>query len=216
MSVPFSLDLLRHRLESREPLALVARQRASVALILGQSDDALRLLFIRRAEHPDDPWSGHMALPGGRRDAVDRDDLATALRETIEEVGLDLARDATLVGRLDDVKATARGRVLDMVISPFVFTVETVSPIVPTAEVVAAYWTPVEQLLDGHADADLWVDLPGGRTKLPAWKVQENFVWGLTFLMVKNLFSILRPYPEVSCHARERNPLRPQSRWILP
>ncbi len=153
----------------------------------------MKVLFIRRAEHPKDPWSGHMALPGGRRDASDADDLATARRETLEEVGLDLAEQARLLGRLDDITATARGHVLDMVVSPFVFTVETVTPIVPTAEVVAAYWAPIQPLFSGHAATTHWVDLPEGRTGLPAWDVQGNIVWGLTFRMITDLFSLMRP-----------------------
>lgn len=133
-----------------------------------------------------------MALPGGRRDAADADDLATARRETFEEVGLDLAEQACLLGRLDDITATARGRVLDMVISPFVFTVETVTPIVPTTEVVAAYWAPIQPLFNGDAATTHWVDLPEGRTGLPAWDVQGNVVWGLTFRMMTDLFSLMR------------------------
>jgi 8-oxo-dGTP pyrophosphatase MutT (NUDIX family) len=192
VSAPFSIDELHCRLESRNPRELSARQRASVAIILGQSDDGTSVLLIRRAEHPDDPWSGHMGLPGGRRDPSDVDDLATAKRETCEEVGLDLTTHARLLGRLDDITATAKGRALDMVISPFVFSVETVTPVVPTAEVVACYWAPIQPLFSGHASTTHWVDLPGGRTGMPAWNVQGNIVWGLTFRMLSSLFSIMR------------------------
>jgi 8-oxo-dGTP pyrophosphatase MutT (NUDIX family) len=170
-------------------------------MILGRAEDQLHLMFIQRAEHPADPWSGHMALPGGRRDPGDASDLDTALRETLEEVGIDLATNAELLGELDDVRATARGRAIDMAIAPFVFYMESLSPVVPNFEVVAAHWAPLGPLFYGRADSWISVTLPQGLTRLPAWKVGEKQVWGLTFRMVKDLFSLLSPTTDPSTHA---------------
>jgi len=192
VSVPLNFNDFQCRLESRVPVLLSARQRASVAIILGRWDGGTRVLFIRRAEHPNDPWSGHMAFPGGRKDPTDPDDLATAKRETFEEVGLDLDRQAILLGRLDDITATARGRIVDMVIAPFVFSVETATPIVPTAEVVSTVWAPIQPLFNGDFQVTHWVDLPEGRTGLPAWDIDGNIVWGLTFRMLTTLLSLVR------------------------
>ena len=61
---------------------------AAVSLLLRPSGDGLKFLAIKRAESEGDPWSGHMALPGGRRDAEDEDLWVTAVRETWEETGL--------------------------------------------------------------------------------------------------------------------------------
>src|SRR5262245_34151321 len=91
---------LRTRLSaSREARPADFGERAAVAAILLPRDDTFEILLIRRAERPTDLWSGHMAFPGGRRSPEDRDLLATAVRETEEEVGLDLARHGELVGR---------------------------------------------------------------------------------------------------------------------
>lgn len=61
------------------------------------------ILFIKRAGRVGDRWSGHVAFPGGRRDPPDVDDRATAIRETREEVGLDLAhRHCLYVGNLPE------------------------------------------------------------------------------------------------------------------
>ena len=81
----------------------------------------IELLFIRRAEHEKDPWSGQMGFPGGRAEPGDPGPEATAVRETLEETGLDLAGDGERLGALDEVKALARGRPVDLVIAPFVF-----------------------------------------------------------------------------------------------
>ncbi len=61
------------------------------------------VLFIRRAGRAGDRWSGHVALPGGKRDPEDADDLAAAIRETMEEVGLDVTtKDCLHVGNLPE------------------------------------------------------------------------------------------------------------------
>ncbi|MGC4063494.1 MAG: CoA pyrophosphatase [Polyangiaceae bacterium] len=201
MIEPFSIETVRDRLRHRDVRRTHAAQRASVAMILGRAEDQLHLMFIQRAEHPADPWSGHMALPGGRRDPGDASDLDTALRETLEEVGIDLATQAELLGELDDVRATARGRAIDMAIAPFVFYMESLSPVVPNIEVVAAHWAPLGPLFHGRADSWISVALPQGLTRLPAWTVGEKQVWGLTFRMVKDLFRLLSPTTDPSTHA---------------
>jgi 8-oxo-dGTP pyrophosphatase MutT (NUDIX family) len=166
-------------------------KRASVAMIVGPKNEELHLLFIKRAEHPEDPWSGHMALPGGRHDATDDGDLQTALRETREEVGIDLEHEAELLGALDHVRASAKGRNIDMTIAPFVFYVKTLSPVVISSEVVSAHWAPIRPLFDGSANTQLSVTHPEGIVTLPAWNVDGNHVWGLTYRMVQSLFSLL-------------------------
>lgn len=190
---PFSIETIRTRLRGHRAVAQESATRASVAMILGPKNDELCLLFIKRAEHPKDPWSGHMALPGGRRDSADGDDLRTALRETREEVGIDLSEVAELLGPLDHVKASARGRPIDMAIAPFVFYVKTLTPIVPSSEVVSAYWVPLRPLFDGSANTQVTVNHPDGIVTLPAWSVAGNHVWGLTYRMVQGLFSLISP-----------------------
>ena len=92
-------------------------RRAAVALILRDGAAGIELLFIRRAEHPMDPWSGQMAFPGGRAEPGDRDLEATAIRETLEEIGLDLG-EAERLGALDEVRAMARMRPMNLTIQP--------------------------------------------------------------------------------------------------
>src|SRR5258706_15931093 len=59
---------VRTALAARAPAQVTdpPSSRAAVALILRDGPQGIEVLFIRRAEHPQDPWSGQMAFPGGR------------------------------------------------------------------------------------------------------------------------------------------------------
>jgi 8-oxo-dGTP pyrophosphatase MutT (NUDIX family) len=178
--------VLGRALARHEPLIRVGgRWRASVALVLRWTskppvgeDDAtvvpvrgflarharrLELLFIQRAASERDPFSGHVAFPGGRRDASDEDDLACAIRETSEEVGIDLtaSRHFSLLGRLDDTliptaRHAGKGKSKDQpVLCAFAFLQSHENPpnhctLNPT-EVAAALWVPVTCLLRGSS-----------------------------------------------------------------
>ena len=107
-----TLDDIRLAFARRRPLLVPEerQRRAGVAMVL--RDDAgdgagPSVLFIERARWEGDPWSGHMAFPGGRVDPSDRDARAAAERETLEEVGLRLSG-AERIGRLDDRQGNPR------------------------------------------------------------------------------------------------------------
>ncbi|WP_437629596.1 NUDIX hydrolase [Sorangium sp. So ce854] len=149
------------------------------------------LLLIRRAEHPRDPWSGHMALPGGRRDPADEHLLDTAIRETREEVGIDLAAHGTLLARLPDLPAVARGRRVGLVISPFVFALRSAPDLTLSHEVAEALWTPLGPLARGERASTYAYTHEGNVVDLPCLRVEERVVWGLTYRMLEQLFEVL-------------------------
>lgn len=140
--------------------------------------------MIRRAEHERDPWSGHMAFPGGRFDPLDRDLLHTAVRETREEVGLDLEANASLLAPLDLVPAIARGRRVGMTIAPFVFALERDVSLAPNHEVVETLWAPLGRLVSGAHATTVRYRMDGEELELPAWDVDGRIVWGLTYRML--------------------------------
>lgn len=175
------------RLSERKP----AERAAAVAAILRDRPDGAEVLLIRRAARHGDPWSGHMAFPGGREDPVDRDLLATALRETHEEIGLDLDRAGRAIGRLDDVPAIARGRRVGMTIAPFVFALLEDRPLVTNEEVEEVLWVPLALLLSGDSDTHVSYELDGQHLSLPAFDVRGRIVWGLTYRMLESLFDVL-------------------------
>jgi 8-oxo-dGTP pyrophosphatase MutT (NUDIX family) len=192
------LEWIRQRLAEHEPRAIgpdMAQRRAAVAVILREVEGrgCCDMLFIRRASQDGDPWSGHMAFPGGQMEDGDADPLDTACRETHEEVQIDLRESATLIGQMDDIQASARGRVIPMAITPFVFVVnEAVEPTPCEAEVQEVHWVNLSTLVDPSQAATVPYELGGQRFNLPGIGVNGRVVWGLTYQMLMRLFTVLR------------------------
>ena len=168
---------------------------AAVAAVLryhGRAEEP-DVLFIRRTSKPSDPWSGHIAFPGGRREPSDRDLVHTATRETAEEVGVDLERDGELIGRLDDVQAISKARPMDLVIVPHVFVVHRpVELVCEQSEVAEAMWSPIGPMVRGEIDTVHPYEREGRRLELPGYRVGPHVVWGLTYRMLQLLFDAAR------------------------
>jgi 8-oxo-dGTP pyrophosphatase MutT (NUDIX family) len=134
-----------------------------------------------------------MAFPGGREDPEDESLLATAIRETREELALDLSASGRLLGRLGDLPAVARGRRVGITIAPFVFelTGEVALAYRPD-EVAEAIWVPIDPLMNGRLHTTFELERDGQRTLSPAHDVDGRIVWGLTYRMLESLFALLR------------------------
>ena len=181
-------DDVRAALQSRPAAsAEPAASRAAVALVLRDAAEGIELLFVRRAEHPEDPWSGHMAFPGGRFEPGDADLRATAVRETREEIGLDLDTDAELLGPLDEVRAMARMRPVDLSIAPFVFRLHRPAPLALGPEVVSAHWLPLDRLMGPSLRSTMEYVHQGTVLQFPCIRFEELVIWGLTFRMFLSL-----------------------------
>lgn len=200
------LDGIRHALARHQPRLVrePARSRAAVAMVLreragvGTRGRSPEVLFIERARHDGDPWSGHMAFPGGRVDVADLHEQAAAERETREEVGLDLSR-AHLIGRLDDLPGRGAAKERGLVISGHVYVWEGDAPLVPDSrEVEQAFWFP---LADLHVpERHVPHTYPGAEIDFPGILVGEpgrHVVWGLTYRFLETFFGIVgRPLPK--------------------
>jgi 8-oxo-dGTP pyrophosphatase MutT (NUDIX family) len=170
-----------------------ARPRAAVAVVLRDAGGP-EVLLIERAEHPDDPWSGHMAFPGGRVDPGDPHAQAAAERETLEEVGLSLAG-AELLGRLDDIEGRHAGRTLPLVISAHVFHHAAPGELALNHEVASALWVPMRRLVDPAQRVEYrtpYGDYPGILVGEPG----RHVVWGLTYRFLEIFLEVLgQPLP---------------------
>ncbi len=166
--------------------------RASVAMVLREGLAGVELLLIQRAVRDDDPWSGHVAFPGGRRDPGDADPVATAVRETHEEVGIDLASGGAVIGRLDELRAIARHRPLDLVISPVVFVLDGPATItVAPREVESAVWVPLPFFASADARSTYRRSLDGIDSEFPAFRYERYTIWGLTHRMLESFLAIV-------------------------
>lgn len=167
---------------------------AAVALLLQPQQDDLHLLFIHRAHHPQDPWSGHMAFPGGRKDPDDPDLFVTIQRETQEEVGIDLKTHGEYLGRLAAVQAMARGRPIDMNVTPFVYLVSPeAQPAPDPIEVQDILWIPLAIMQQDDMESVVPRPLPdGGTITVPALVYGGKTIWGLTYRVLQNFLALIR------------------------
>ena len=182
-------DDVRGALGSRAPVRVAAEvgRRAAVALVLRDGPAGVELLFIRRADHPEDPWSGQMAFPGGRSEPGDTDLLATAVRETEEEIGVDLSREADYLGPLDEVRAMARLRPVDLAIAPFAFRLRGAVTFRPNDEVRSIHWIPLDELMRGDRRSVMDYSYQGSTLQFPCLRVEDVVIWGLTYRMFMGL-----------------------------
>jgi 8-oxo-dGTP pyrophosphatase MutT (NUDIX family) len=149
---------------------------AAVAIILTPQPDSI--LLIRRADRSGDPWSGHMALPGGRREPGDSDLAGTAIRETAEEVGIRL-RPEDLLGRLPDV--IPRTPVLPPIaVRPFVFLLPERPAMRLNAEVAQASWVQVDYLLRPDTRHPVQLEVSGKSRQVQAYQLENAIIWGMT------------------------------------
>ena len=163
---------------------------AAVAVILHDGDEGLETLFIHRAVRAGDTWSGQIAFPGGRREPTDPDLLTTAIRETLEEIGVDLSA-AERLGVLDDLYP--RTPVLPPVrVRPFVFALTEQPRIVPSPEVQTAFWVPFRALQAPGVRGTITVDHPGiPRQVLPAYSIGKHTIWGMSERILTPLISLV-------------------------
>jgi 8-oxo-dGTP pyrophosphatase MutT (NUDIX family) len=188
-----TLARLEHALAPADSLSAssVANVRdAAVAVIFRvDADDALEMLMIERASYAGDPWSGHIAFPGGRREPADVTLLDTALRETREEMGVDILAAGRVLGALERVNPVSPS-LPPLSIAPFVAMLARDVPLALSDEVAGAFWVPLSTFRRTDASSDVEVVLANGIRRTVRAFVHERYtIWGLTERILRDLLS---------------------------
>lgn len=158
---------------------------ASVMLCLRDGARGTEILLCRRARREGDPWSGHVGLPGGRVEPEDRDPLAAAARETLEEVGFDPLAHGSVLGMLEPLQP----RAFPILIGAYVAHITADAPLVLSEEMAAAWWTPFAEL--EHVSAEV-AEAP---TRVSAWRLPHDdaadvVLWGITYRLLDRLLAV--------------------------
>lgn len=182
MTERFDLNSLKSRLLPHVPLEPQGNlPLAGVAIVINPDDQGGAVLFIRRTERRGDPWSGQIGFPGGHESHLDRGLLQTAIRETQEEVGIELIQHE-LLGSLPIV--TSRSRRVQ--VASFVFALKIPVTVRKNREVAESFWVPLGELTRLEPKIRE-VQVDEGNLGVPSYYYQGRIIWGLTFRILNHL-----------------------------
>ncbi|HEX9079779.1 MAG TPA: CoA pyrophosphatase [Desulfuromonadaceae bacterium] len=197
MLLPFDrvAELLARLRPDRPPFD--DRTRAAVAMILRHAADDMEMLFIERAAAERDPWSGNLAFPGGKVEPGEEPHQA-AVRETLEEVGLDLGA-ARFMGRLADIA----GAHLPVRVSCFVYGLQGVdaTPVL-NGEVYDAFWVGLDDLTAAERHVIAPVRFAEEGFDVPAIRLPQQgkpVLWGLTYRLTMQFLELMGAAPGGGC-----------------
>lgn len=166
------------------------RRAAVVLLFRAGEDGSPELLFIKRADYPGDPYSGQVAFPGGREEPGESALVETAIRETREETGIDLSRDGTIIGTLDDLRPTTLG-LPAIIVRPYVALLDLREPLILSPEVALAFWIPLEALKVAESWRDTTILARGIQANRRAFHHEDHIIWGMTERILAQLLELL-------------------------
>lgn len=155
-----------------KPISDEQGANTAVTLLLKLRRNDFDLLLVKRVENPSDTWSGQMALPGGKREPKDINLKETAVRETLEEIGIKVDSNQFL-GVLRVVRSEPKS---DFKILPFVVLLDGEPKLkLNKAELETFIWVPYEEVFQSKGT----VQFSFG--KVPAYIFADGIVWGITY-----------------------------------
>ena len=189
-----SLAAIKKNIKAYRPnvIELGDNKHAAVALMLRETAQLVEVLFIERAKNREDPWSGQMAFPGGMVELFDVDARQAAERETVEEVGINLAK-ADYLGQMDDQQGRHRGHPRGIVVRGYVYLVDSMVQVKANYEVQDIVWVPLHRFLDTSYYTRVVHPVEPNQT-FPGVRVSEKehqVVWGLTHRFMASFFSMI-------------------------
>jgi mutator protein MutT len=186
------IDQWKQRLEQvrNNSVADLPHRKAAVAIIIHEGPYETSILYIKRASHPKDPWSGQIGFPGGKVEEGETT-LEAVIRECQEEISLNLSP-SNLLGSLLPKQAYAYGKELNLKIYPHVFYQKSIGELqLDSNEVERIHTLSLKSILS----PELITDYPYRENKVPAIKLENDFIWGLTYLITRDLINELKGLP---------------------
>jgi 8-oxo-dGTP pyrophosphatase MutT (NUDIX family) len=184
---------LEKLLAERDPVKLTIDGdfvHAAVMMILKEERDGFSMLFIKRPDSERDAFSGHVAFPGGKMKESDPGKLGTAVRETHEEIGVDIARSGRVIGELDDVNPN-NPRANTYIVTPYLSVLKEEIALRPSAhEVEAVLWVPVSHLKDERNFKLRLRDTGRGVTEDYAYSFEQYIIWGMTGRILRQFLTL--------------------------
>lgn len=169
------------------PFSLQQEANAAVAILLKPENEDLNVLLVKRIEDPHDPWSGQIALPGGKRILRDRDLVETVHREMLEETGIDLLDGCRFLGVTAAVRSSLNPKIK---VLPFVFLLEHKPQIrLNKSELEKYYWISISELIRNERPVEIESEIH------PAFAVGDLKIWGLTFRILKGFLRVISKEP---------------------
>jgi len=180
-----AIKSLKKLAENLKHISGTETAEAAVALLLKPANNRLSVLFVKRANSPNDPWSGQTALPGGKREPNDKNLKQTVIRETLEETNINLEHRCRFLGT---IRIQQSNRMLKMRILPFVILLE-YEPTVKLNEneLEGFAWISLRELAEHRGTAK---SIHG---KSPAYNIDGHVIWGLTYRLVEDFLDIIDP-----------------------
>ncbi len=176
------MDAMKNLSQVLNPITEEEDATAAVALILTPINTDFNVLFVKRVERHQDPWSGQIALPGGKRDPTDKTLKETVVRETAEETGINLLNYGFLGVLKTHISLPRPG----MKILPFVILCDD-EPLITlnTDELEAFFWISLTELATNKGK------ILFSFGEFPAYIAGDNAIWGLTYKILEDFFQAL-------------------------
>lgn len=178
------LEKLRERLQAHRPRRLNNAYPQAAVLLPIVARPEPTLLFTQRTDHLAQ-HAGQVAFPGGKREPEDSTLLATALRESHEEIALD-ADAVEVIGRLGDVMSLHGLRV-----TPFVGLIAPDLPLVAEpGEIAAIFEVPLRYFLDDRRSHTDVIPVDDAPWYVPSYAFDGRVIWGLSAMMLVELLAV--------------------------
>ncbi|MBM74358.1 MAG: hypothetical protein CMK59_03060 [Proteobacteria bacterium] len=156
---------------------------SAVAILICGKEHQEQVLMFQRAQRSGDPWSGHIAFPGGRKEEQDESLWHTAVRETREEMGVFLEH-AEYLGRLNDLHHPK------IMVSAFVFYMSNKPDLNPNYEVQRPLWLDLKHIFNKENHEKRNFNTFSGEYILPCVVVDDVIIWGISLSFLSQIESM--------------------------